>query len=91
MKRIFLNLRAIYRTLLGFCPNCASDAPKVDTCPLCKDYREAFRKGEAEFPPDLSTRGYWLDNYFFVTNIQAATRSMLRKHKIQSFVRRLLR
>lgn len=43
MKRLFKILRGHFRTLLGFCPKCKSNAPELDTCRVCNGYRTSFR------------------------------------------------
>lgn len=56
MKLRLQRLRAWWRVLFGFCPECNSDAPKIDTCSVCDSWR-------GDFPPEWSVRMFWLTNW----------------------------
>jgi hypothetical protein len=44
--------------LWGFCPQCNSDAPAIDTCKVCKGYRSAF--DENNKPKSILKAEWWL-------------------------------
>jgi hypothetical protein len=58
MKRLFLFLRSRWRMRFGFCPACNSDAPAIDTCPICHSYRIPD-----PFPPSNRTLRDWRNDY----------------------------
>lgn len=52
-------LRAYWRAFRGYCPACNLDAPAIDTCPVCHNYR-------GEFPPSRCLAATWLAHYFSI-------------------------
>jgi hypothetical protein len=50
-------LRAYWRAFLGYCPACNLEAPAIDTCQVCHNYR-------GEFPPSKAVAAGWLMLYF---------------------------
>ena len=49
-------LRAYWRAFRGYCPNCNLDAPAIDHCPCCENYRGTF-------PPAHHLAAKWLYRY----------------------------
>lgn len=49
-------LRAYWRAFRGYCPACNLDAPAIDTCQVCHNYR-------GEFPPAPGVAAAWLMLY----------------------------
>lgn len=45
-------LLARWRLWFGLCPYCNSDAPLLDDCPVCENYR-------GQYPPKASTKDLW--------------------------------
>jgi hypothetical protein len=45
--------------VFGFCPECNSDAPELDTCPVCNGYRWSRHGG----PPSRELRKAWWQAY----------------------------
>jgi methionyl-tRNA synthetase len=41
----------------GFCPKCNSDAPAIDTCKVCKNYR-SFEENQT--PKEILKAEWWL-------------------------------
>lgn len=61
----FLKLRRKFRVYVGawrlvsnLCPLCNSDAPAIDTCPICEGYHTADRG-----KPDLFTINAWKNKF----------------------------
>jgi hypothetical protein len=50
-------IRAYWRAFRGYCPACNLDAPAIDTCQVCHNYR-------GEFPPPPAIAAGWLMLYF---------------------------
>lgn len=70
--------KARYRTALGFCPMCNSDAPALDDCPLCDSYHPA--RGNA-FPPPKKLRLEWLAEYRGVLVTQRNIQRLVRESR----------
>ena len=45
-------LRAKYRVMFGFCPECNSDSPEIYDCPVCM--------GNRRYPPPKELKERWL-------------------------------
>lgn len=56
-KRIVGGIRIFF----GFCPECNSDAPEVDSCPVCDRYR-SIGVG-MEFPPSAARKALWWERF----------------------------
>lgn len=50
-----------WRLWLGFCPACNSDAPAVDTCPVCKAWE--VNNWRREFPPSAEWKALMWRNF----------------------------
>ena len=50
-------IRAYWRAFRGYCPACNLDAPAIDRCQVCHNYR-------GEFPPPPVVTAGWLMLYF---------------------------
>jgi len=44
------------RIRMNVCPECNSDAPELDHCPVCEGYRDGY-------PPADHIKGRWLLNW----------------------------
>jgi len=55
---VLRKLRAHVRLWFGFCPACNSEAPEMDTCPVCGGYRWAD-----EGPPTEYAKREWWARY----------------------------
>lgn len=49
-------LLAWWRVKWGFCPACNSDAPLIDNCPVCLNYR-------GKYPPIKKVTDFWMSNF----------------------------
>lgn len=54
----FKRFIARWKMRWGFCPECDSDAPAIDTCPVCR--------GLKEWPPSLITHVIRWDNWWTI-------------------------
>jgi hypothetical protein len=45
--------------VFGFCPECNSDAPERDSCPVCHGYHWSYNNG----PPSRALRKVWWATY----------------------------
>lgn len=63
-KRLVLEIRAFWRCFRGYCPTCNSDAPAIDSCQSCMNWRGAF-------PPDRWLAAVWLMRHFEPKNWSA--------------------
>jgi predicted amidophosphoribosyltransferase len=59
--RLLRRMLGAYRLALSFCPSCNSDAPGIDTCPVCEDTKQGW-EGHAKWPwsPLLKRRVWFL-------------------------------
>lgn len=48
---------AFWRAFRGYCPTCNLDAPEIDNCPTCENYR-------GDWPPPRSLSTLWLHAHF---------------------------
>lgn len=60
LRRLLRKIRTWSRLLYGFCPECNSDAPEIDTCDVCGGYRWGL-DGTTRPPKDLKDE--WLKRY----------------------------
>lgn len=74
-----------WRASFGFCPSCNSDAPELDSCPICCSYHSA--NGDP-FPPPKELQKQWINHHqgaieikYQINNAVAEAR---RKRKIKS-------
>ena len=56
IKTLFRVLQAKWRLYFGFCPECNSSAPEIDSCYVCDGYRTPY-------PPSKETKTEWLRRY----------------------------
>ncbi len=56
MVKFLHYLRAEYRLLFGFCPQCNSDAPALYYCPVCNYYSQMY-------PPTKETKQGWRERW----------------------------
>lgn len=56
MKKLLLFILGGRRILWGFCPWCNSDAPEIDTCPVCESWC-------GDFPPSKDIKKLWWIRY----------------------------
>lgn len=57
LLNIFYRLRGEDRLFWNCCPACNSDAPELDTCPVCEgDRREPY-------PPSKATKQKWRSGF----------------------------
>lgn len=68
-------LKPRYRVMLGFCPLCNSDAPELDSCPLCDGYHSSKND---EFPPPKDLKKKWLDEMRGVNRTQRNIKKLVR-------------
>ena len=75
---------------LGFCPACNSDAPEVDTCPVCRQYREMNPGSIGIFPPPKEVIELWKINYqHYLKNEEIPTHEICPKgHKNVDYMTR---
>lgn len=52
-----MDLLAFWRAYRGFCPTCNSDAPEIDACQSCQNWR-------GPFPPPRWIAARWLMRHF---------------------------
>ena len=74
MNYLYDLARGKFRTSMGFCPLCNSDAPEIDDCPICEDYR--LIKND-QFPPPQSVINFWREEYKAVIRLQLKMRVMV--------------
>lgn len=67
-----------YRTRLGLCPVCNSDAPELYDCPLCEGRHQA--RGD-KFPPSIEVKNYWWDEYRYICEIWLDTQMKVLESK----------
>ena len=61
LLRIVRNWRTWWRLLWGFCPECNSDAPEMDTCKTCKGWWSGSTGNT--FPPPEKVKADWLRRF----------------------------
>lgn len=54
----FKRLLGSCRIAFGFCPECNSDAPEVDSCPVCEGYRSS-ELGHTHPPLPATCKKWW--------------------------------
>lgn len=67
-----------WRLMLGMCPMCNSDAPEIDSCPVCNSYHSS--RGD-KFPPEKSTKEKWWREYKGAIDAKLMTMNMIKRHK----------
>ncbi len=73
-----LYVRARYRLLFNCCPLCNSDAPELDTCPICNSYHQA--RGD-QYPPSMITKQKWLKEYINAINMRALIKRSVQESR----------
>lgn len=80
-ERIVMWLKMLlprFRVWLGFCPMCNSDAPELDSCPLCEGYHHA--SGDV-FPPPPNIKKQWLDEIRTIIGVQMDLKKAVRESR----------